>query len=332
MINTLIFSNNGLIPLEDSSKVTHPLWVDMTGLSHKTFHDILHILQSEETLKGHHTFNPDVLKKITFSKSKDWHVDENGAVYFKLLIMNPTAQNGSHQKTETLILIISKTGILTLRESHSALMADFTNNSRENLTTIADITLAIFNHLIDRTSGFLENELGIVDSICGSLFNQDKHKDSKTLHDITIHVGKTGQFTMNMQQSLETLQRSLEFLINDDRVSNIINDNFDHFREKTEILSTEIDSLQNIAGFLIQNLAYMSEAAIGLIGIKQNDLTLFLSTLAAILVPPGLIISLFGIHFEGMPKISWTFGAPLMLTSMVISSLITYAFLKKGRR
>ena len=175
MINTLIFSNNGLIPLEDSSKITHPLWVDMTGLSHKTFHDILHILQSEETLKGHHTFNPDVLKKITFSKSKDWHVDENGAVYFKLLIMNPITQNNSHQKTETLILIISRTGILTLRESHSALMADFTNNSRENLTTIADITLAIFNHLIDRSSGFLENELGIVDSICGSLFNQDKH-------------------------------------------------------------------------------------------------------------------------------------------------------------
>ncbi len=331
MIKTLIFSNNGLIPLEDSSKGTHPLWVDMTGLSHKTFQDILHILQNEDTLKGNHTFNPDVLKKISFSKSKDWHVDENGAVYFKLLIMNPTAQNGSHQKTETLILIISRTGILTLRESHSALMTDFTNNSRENLTTIADITLAIFNHLIDRSSGFLENELGIVDHICGSLFSQDKHKDSKILRDTTIHVGKTGQFTMNMQQSLETLQRSLEFLINDDRVSNIINDDFDHFREKTEILSTEIDSLQNIAGFLIQNLAYMSEAAIGLIGIKQNDLTLFLSTLAAILAPPSLIISLFGLHFDGMPKLSWTFGAPLMLTSMVLSSLITYALLKKGR-
>jgi len=76
------------------------------------------------------------------------------------------------------------------------------------------------------------------------------------------------------------------------------------------------DFRELLSGILSVNLT--------LIGIDQNDQTKRISAWAAILVVPTLIASIYGMNFEHMPELRWTFGYPLALVLMVAVALALY--------
>jgi magnesium transporter len=50
---------------------------------------------------------------------------------------------------------------------------------------------------------------------------------------------------------------------------------------------------------------------------------------ATILLPPTLIGTIYGMNFDYMPEIHWTFGYPLAIGLMVASAVIPYLILKR---
>ena len=62
-----------------------------------------------------------------------------------------------------------------------------------------------------------------------------------------------------------------------------------------------------------------------LIGVRQNDQTKKISAWAAILIVPTLITGIYGMNFDFMPELHWTFGYPLALALMVSISVGLYA-------
>jgi magnesium transporter len=43
-----------------------------------------------------------------------------------------------------------------------------------------------------------------------------------------------------------------------------------------------------------------------------------------LLTPPVLVASTYGMNFQHMPELGWTWGYPWALTLMVLSALLTY--------
>ena len=62
-----------------------------------------------------------------------------------------------------------------------------------------------------------------------------------------------------------------------------------------------------------------------LISIRQNDQTKKISAWAAILIVPTLIAGIYGMNFEYMPELHWTFGYPFALALIVSISVGLYA-------
>src|SRR5215218_1809771 len=68
-----------------------------------------------------------------------------------------------------------------------------------------------------------------------------------------------------------------------------------------------------------------------LIGVRQNDQTKKISAWAAILIVPTLITGIYGMNFDYMPELHWTFGYPLALALMVSISVGLYAVFRHVR-
>lgn len=191
--------------------------------------------------------------------------------------------------------------------------------------------LLIIQRVLDQSADILEIEAGDVDKIGHQMFPEKLFNSSirnDFLKKTVATLGESGHHLMKIQQSLESVERFVDLLLQDKESLHLLEGN-DNFYQQLQNLDAEIQSQQNLAGYLVQNLAYLTDAAVGLIGVSQNNLMMFLSVLATIFIPPGLIVAIFGINFEGIPHISWVFGFALMFGAMIISSLCTYLLLKR---
>jgi magnesium transporter len=58
------------------------------------------------------------------------------------------------------------------------------------------------------------------------------------------------------------------------------------------------------------------EANLSLISVGQNEVTKKLASWAAILAVPTMIAGIYGMNFEFMPELHWTYGYPLVMCVM----------------
>lgn len=72
------------------------------------------------------------------------------------------------------------------------------------------------------------------------------------------------------------------------------------------------------------------QANLGAIGVRQNDVVRKVSGWAAIGIVPTLIGTIYGMNFEQMPELEWTYGYPLALLLMASLSFGLYRFLKRA--
>ena len=64
--------------------------------------------------------------------------------------------------------------------------------------------------------------------------------------------------------------------------------------------------------------------------VVQNDQTKRVTSWAAILFAPTLIGTNYGMNFEHMPELKWTFGYPLVLGVMVVISAGLFRAFKRA--
>ena len=70
---------------------------------------------------------------------------------------------------------------------------------------------------------------------------------------------------------------------------------------------------------------------LSMIALQENETTKKLASYAALIAVPTLIVGIYGMNFEHMPELHWTFGYPLALASMAaIDFYLYYRFRKSG--
>jgi len=65
------------------------------------------------------------------------------------------------------------------------------------------------------------------------------------------------------------------------------------------------------------------------VSIEQNDEIKKVSAWAAILFAPTLIGTIYGMNFDSMPELHWTFGYPFALALMALVCLVLYLLFKR---
>jgi magnesium transporter len=99
-----------------------------------------------------------------------------------------------------------------------------------------------------------------------------------------------------------------------------------YFRDVADHLlrvNSQIEGFQDLLTSILQaNLAQVT--------VRQNEDVRKISAYVAILAVPTMIAGIYGMNFEHMPELTWTFGYPLVVGVMLVICTGLYAYFKRS--
>lgn len=100
-------------------------------------------------------------------------------------------------------------------------------------------------------------------------------------------------------------------------------------RAHLDSLHHDVQSLTDHAGHQSGHIAFLLDAALGLISIEQNSIIKVLSIVALVFTPPTLIASVYGMNFEHLPELHLLYGYPLALLAMLLTMVLPLVWLRR---
>lgn len=110
-------------------------------------------------------------------------------------------------------------------------------------------------------------------------------------------------------------------------IETISEDSLLYFRDIYDHLINIIDLIETYRELVTAALEiYLSSVSNSL-----NEVIKVLTVIAAILMFPTLIASVYGMNFKNMPELDWTYGYPFALFLIVLSMVLTYVYFKRKK-
>ena len=134
-----------------------------------------------------------------------------------------------------------------------------------------------------------------------------------------------------LKQKLMTLKHAVDPLMEatgrlyGGRVPQICAGMNEYFRDIYDHLHRIHASIEGIREMLTTAI----QVNLGMISLAESQVTKTLAAWAAIIAVPTMVAGIYGMNFEIMPELKWTFGYPLAITMMVIIDVYLYFHFKK---
>ncbi len=90
----------------------------------------------------------------------------------------------------------------------------------------------------------------------------------------------------------------------------------------------DVESLANHSNFLAERTKFLMDAAMGTMNIAFNGRLNTFTVLSVVLMPPMLVVSIYGMNFKHMPELDWILGYPLALLLALASAIVPFLYLK----
>jgi magnesium transporter len=129
-----------------------------------------------------------------------------------------------------------------------------------------------------------------------------------------------------LKQKLMTLKHAVDPLMEatgrlyGGRVPQICSGMGEYFRDVYDHLHRIHASIEGIREMLTTAI----QVNLGMISLADNEVTKKLAAWAAIIAVPTMVAGIYGMNFEFMPELKWTFGYPLAVTVMVVVDILLY--------
>jgi magnesium transporter len=173
----------------------------------------------------------------------------------------------------------------------------------------------IMDQIVDDYEPVLEGLGTDIQEVEGEVFGGNAGV-SQRIYELSRELVQFQRATSPLARALERIAQSDEHGI-DPEVRSYLRDLHDRVLRVKEPAEGFREMLSDI---LVVNLT--------LISVRQNDQTKKISAWAAILIVPTLIAGIYGMNFDHMPELHWTFGYPFALALMVSISVSLYAVFK----
>ncbi|WP_375262296.1 magnesium/cobalt transporter CorA [Palleronia sp.] len=250
---------------------------------------------------------------------------EDGAIFMTAIL--PAHTEGDDPEMAPVSFVLTPDRLVTVRYHEPRAFVSFPSRAERtgiDAPNAEGVLVALLEAIVDRLADILERAAREIDVISRQIFRpkDDVPRDNqKTLEEI----GRKGDLTSNIRDSLLTLERLVGFLSH----ATLQRKSGKEIRERVKTLSRDIHSLLDHADFLSQKITFLLDATLGMINIEQNGIIKIFSVAAVIFLPPTLIASIYGMNFDYMPELDWRLGYPFAIGLMIVAAIIPYAFFKR---
>jgi magnesium transporter len=184
---------------------------------------------------------------------------------------------------------------------------------------------AIMDHVVDGYAPVVEGVENDVDEIEDQVFGDRGTADvSRRIYELTREVIEFQRATKPLVPILERLMTARAV---DDEERRYLRDVQDHALRLQERVDSFRELLQNI---LNVNLT-LETKSLSEVSNRQNEEVKKISAWAAILFAPSMVGTIYGMNFEHMPELDWTYGYPFALALMLLVCVSLYAMFKRSR-
>jgi len=188
------------------------------------------------------------------------------------------------------------------------------------------VFIDLLDAVIDRAADILERAGMEVDAISHSIFEPETDEgDPPSYQDVLKALGRKGDLTSKVRESLVSIGRLLLFLSNEAETMRWAKDARAHLQS----MRRDTASLSDHATYLANKINFLLSAMLGVVNIEQNAIIKIFSIAAVIFMPPTLIASIYGMNFHsGMIELDWAFGYPFALVLIVLAAVVPIFFFK----
>lgn len=251
---------------------------------------------------------------------------EDGGHFMTALV--PSHTDADDAVIQPITFIVCDHRLVTIRYTEPRAFTSFPQRAEKSglgLSGGESILLSLLDAIVDRLADILERTGREIDAISKAVFGQkgaEGRKDSS--YKATLEeIGRKGDLTSSIRDSLATLERVLAFL------GPKLPQGQKDLREQLKALVSDVRSLTDHSGFMAQKITFLLDATLGLINIEQNAIIKIFSVAAVVFLPPTLVASLYGMNFDIMPELKWTYGYPWAIALMILSAVLPYFYFKR---
>ncbi|MBT3941088.1 magnesium/cobalt transporter CorA [Candidatus Woesearchaeota archaeon] len=247
---------------------------------------------------------------------------------YKLIILRSAFKRGHEIGTTPVGIIVTRNNILTIHKKRIAAIHELHNNHE---ILHHGVQYFVF-HLIDK---MMSNYFKMVEKIDGEIDDVEAK--------VFEHGGKsTAMHIFRLKKTLTFFQRSL--LANRETMSQLIKMNVLHLTNKDlinfEDILHDISQLIDMTNTHKEILTGALEIHASTISNQMNDIIKKLTVLASFVLIPTMIASIYGMNFGqpvtgtsvwNMPELSWAYGYPFALGTMLISCVLLFTWFKRKK-
>lgn len=250
---------------------------------------------------------------------------ENGARYMTATLM--CQSDTASPKTTPVTFILSGHRLVTVRYDDPRPFVLIEQKLARNASPKASgesVFVDLLDAVIDRSADILERIGSEVDQISLAIFEPDE-AEAPVYNDILKQLGRKGDLTSKVRESLVSINRLLLFLANEADTMRWAKD----IRAQLKSMQRDVISLSDHATYLTNKVTFLLDALLGSVSIKQNDIIKIFSIAAVVFMPPTLVASIYGMNFHrGMVELEWAYGYPFALGLMVMAAVVPYLIFK----
>jgi len=248
---------------------------------------------------------------------------ENAARYMTATLM--CQSDTETPKTTPVTFILSGHRLVTVRYDEPRPFTLVENKLARSCVpgvTGEQVLMELLDAVIDRCADILERIGADVDIVSHDIFEpeSERHGSAKRYSQILIAIGRKGDLTSKVRESLVSIGRLVTFL---SAVIEGVKWSKD-MREQLKTQQRDVASLTDHASYLSNKITFVLDAMLGVVNLEQNNIIKLFSVMAVVLMPPTLIASIYGMNFKSMPELEWAHGYPLALLAMVAAAVVPY--------
>ncbi len=181
------------------------------------------------------------------------------------------------------------------------------------------VVYAVCDSVVDAYTVVVDELQTDVDEVEGSVFSQERTRDSARIYTLKREIAEVRRAVIPLREPVRRFTAGIVPGI-DPETAPFFRDVGDHLSQAAEAVDT-LDAL----------LSSAFDAHLAAISVQQNDDMRKISAGAALVVVPTLIAGVYGMNFEHMPELGWTFGYPFAMALMFgVSGLLLWFFKRSG--
>ena len=306
----------GDLALEDACEAAQDagafVWIGLHEPSVEEFDAVrrefdLHELAVEDAIKAHQRPKLEVYDGTLFLvlKTTRYHEDRDEVEFGEIL------------------LFVGEGFIVSVRHGSASALHDvrLAVEEREDLLRCGPgaVLHAIVDRVVDDYVPVAEAIEDDIEEVEADVFSHDRRNPAERIYKLKREVLDLYRATFPLLEPLDRLARGYHEPLVHEGVRTYFRDVNDHLVRVVE----QVDNFRDLLTSVLQaNLTQVS--------LRQNEDMRRISSWVAIVAVPTMVAGIYGMNFEHMPELEWTFGYPLALGLMLVACLAIYRRLKRA--